>query len=380
MSLRERCGNWHYRFQYMRREYSGDTGLAATPQNMRRAGKIETNALTTLEGGLQPDRCVKPKPFAEAVAEFLPVAEARYRAHPSSFKRIRTSLSSALVYFDKTPVKLIDAAKVDLYKTWRAQDHGVRDITIRHDLHALSTFFTHAIRHHWVFANPIEDVDIPSDADAVRIHVLTPEEEESYFQRAKRFPDLYDVGRIMINQGMRPEEVVGLAKADINLEIGTISIRFGKTVAARRTLDMTEESKRIIEARMKDDSPWVFPSRRRHRGHIGRINSAHDSVVADAAKEGIQLNFVPYDFRHTFATRAAESNVDLGTIAALLGHRSIRCVQKYVHISAEHKKSAMKRLDRAQQRRQHSRVGRPTKPSIQTAPEFLPKNVTRSQC
>ncbi len=233
------------------------------------------------------------------------------------------------------------------------------DITIRHDLHALSSFFTHAIRHHWATVNPIAEVDIPSDAGAVRIHVLAREEEEAYFQWAMRFPNLHDVGRIMINQGMRPEEVVALAKADVNIEVGTICVRFGKTRAARRTLDMTAESRRILESRLtNDDSPWIFPSHRRPGKHIGRINSAHDSVVADATKAGIHFSFVPYDWRHTFATRHAESGTDLGTLAALLGHDSIRCVQKYVHISAEHKKSAMKRYDRAQQRQKLSRTGR----------------------
>src|ERR1017187_894344 len=336
MSLRQRYGNWHYRFQFMRKEYSGDTGLAATPQNKREAGKIESAAFDALEQGQQPVRRIEPKPFTEAVEEFLPIAETRYRAHPASYKRIKTSLSSALVYFGKTSVNLIDGAKVDLYKAWRATSHGVRDITIRHDLHALSTFFTHAIRHHWAFVNPIAEVDIPSDADAVRIHVLAEEEEEKYFQYAMSYPDLHDVGRIMINQGMRPEEVVSLAKTDINLDSGTIKIRRGKTEAARRTLDMTAETRRVLEARLEGDSVWIFPSRRLKGKHIELINSVHDSVVANAAKVGVNINFVPYDLRHTFATRVAESGVDLGTLADLLGHDSIRSVQKYVHISAEH--------------------------------------------
>jgi integrase len=325
---------------------------------MREAGKIETAALEDLEQGRRPSQRIEPKPFAEAVEEFLPVAEARYRARPSSFKRIKTSLSSALAYFKKTPVHLIDAAKIDLYKTWRATIHEVRDITIRHDLHALSTFFAHAIRHHCAFTNPIAEVEIPSDADAVRIHVLTAEEEEMYFQYASRVPNLHDVCRIMINQGMRPTEVVCLGKADIDIGAGTIRIRFGKTPAARRTLNMTAESQRILESRMHGDSPWIFPSHKRPGKHIVRVNSAHDSVVAAAAKDGIQFGLVPYDCRHTFASRAAESNIDLGTLAALLGHDSLRCVQKYVHISAEHKKSAMKRYDRAQQRQQRSRIKR----------------------
>jgi len=84
-------------------------------------------------------------------------AKSKYRAHPNTYKRIMTSLSSAVVFFGKLPVSAIDAASVDDYKSWRAEEHEVRDVTIRHDLHAMSTFFQYAVRHHWAFSNPIEE-------------------------------------------------------------------------------------------------------------------------------------------------------------------------------------------------------------------------------
>jgi integrase len=97
----------------------------------------------------------------------------------------------------------------------------------------------------------------------------------------------------MINQGMRPEEVTSLAKADIDLDRGKICIRFGQTAAARRVLDMTLESRKILAARKGGDSIWAFPSDRKPGAHIGRINSAHDSVVAAAGKQRINFKFVP---------------------------------------------------------------------------------------
>jgi len=212
-----------------------------------------------------------------------------------------------------------------------------------------------------------DGVDIPSDADAERMHILTAAEEEEYFRRAARFPNLYDVGRLMINQGLRPEEATVLAKADIDLARGEIHIRKGKSKAAKRTLYMTSESRCILGRRMESYSRWISPSERKCGCHIGRINSAHDAIVAEAAKEGVIINWVPYDYRHTFATRIAqggeEGGVDLVTLAALLGHESIRLVKKYVHPTAEHKKSAMARYDRMIKKSEEAAMQNPNKRS-----------------
>lgn len=351
MSLRKRSGKWHYRFKFRGQEYTGNTDLAATPQNRGEASDIESEARKQLKVGKRPATELQVIRFRDAVPKFRTWAKGEYRAHPNSFKRIMTSLSSALVFFDKLPVSAVDAALIDNYKTWRAEEHEVLDVTIRHDLHAMSTFFQYAVRHHWAFSNPIEEVDIPSDAEAERIHVLTSVEEEDYFRRAARLPDLHDVGRLMVNQGMRPEEVTSLAKANIDFESGTIYVARGKTKAAKRHLNMTTESRQILERRMAGQSRWIFPSKKKRGAHIYRINSAHDRIVAEAAKDGVLIEFVPYDFRHTFATRAAtEDKVDPATLAALLGHESTRCVYKYVHPTEEHKRAAMKRIDRRMKR------------------------------
>ena len=80
----------------------------------------------------------------------------------------------------------------------------------------------------------------PSDKDAVRIHVLTAGEEMLYFDDAKRFPALHDLGRLMLNQGCRPEEILALQISDIDLVSFRMSISDGKSRAARRKLRLTE--------------------------------------------------------------------------------------------------------------------------------------------
>ena len=60
----------------------------------------------------------------------------------------------------------------------------------------------------------------------------------------------------------------------------------------------------------------------------------------------MEIRFVPYDLRHTFATRVAQAGIDIATLAALLGHGSLRSVHKYGHPTADHKKSAMQTFER----------------------------------
>ena len=186
-------------------------------------------------------------------------------------------------------------------------------------------------------------MEIPSDEGAVRIHVLTAIEEKQYFARASKHPDLHDLGRLMLNQGMRPDEVSSLAKADVDLEHQKVQIPKGKSRAARRKLDLTAESCQILAARLAGDvsaleheraaivsapctdlkadeiakkrklanidkaiavakSPWVFPSRRNPRRHVSRVNNAYDRLCEKALEAGVELNLVLYDFRHTFDT------------------------------------------------------------------------------
>jgi len=321
--------------------------LVATTQNESRAKGIEAEHRLALVEGRHPTRRIVVREFGDAADSFLEWAEVEYRAHPNSYKRIKTSFASAKLFFGREPVSLMNEQRIDAYKFNRISGHKVRDITLRHDLHALSTFFGYAIKQRWARENPIRNVSIPSDEDATRIYVISPKEEKHYFKLAAKNQDLWDLGRLMVNQGMRPDEVLALARTDVDLVAGQVHIRKGKSKAARRTLDLTSESRSILARRLQSDSKWVFPSFKKPGRHIFRMNSAHDRLCEKSEKGGTIIPFVLYDFRHTFATRMAQAGVDLATLAAILGHNSLRVVQKYVHPTADHKRQAMQTYERS---------------------------------
>jgi integrase len=232
-------------------------------------------------------------------------------------------------------------------------------------LHALSKFFQYAIKHNWCRDNPVRKVELPSDRESIRIRVLTIAEETNYFERAMRSPNLYDLGRLMLNQGCRPDELMSLQQAQVDLTKGLLHIRRGKTKAARRTLKLTAESKSIL-ARHLDGGKWVFPGKATGT-HLTKLNSSHEKVldvINPCAKCGRMLpehqdktcayqrapilEFVLYDLRHTFATRMVEAGCSLPALAAILGHNGLRMVTRYVHPQQEHMDTAMLRYEQHQ--------------------------------
>ena len=169
--------------------------------------------------------------------------------------------------------------------------------------------------------------------------MVTRAEEIAYFTHAAKRPNLHDVAKLILLQGMRPEEAMRLRPEDVDLERGTVHIPKGKTKAARRALKLRAESKEILARRVAAGTTWIFPGKNPARP-LSKLNCPHDRTLREA-----DVSFVLYDLRHTFATRAAEAGVPLATLAAILGHNNLRSVIKYVHPSEADQFRAIDRLD-----------------------------------
>jgi integrase len=345
MSIEQRGSKWYYRFTLQGVEHRESTGLDATAQNRKEAERIEAIAkLEALAGVTKRPSVSGDASLGTAADDFLRWCfSTEYRSKPNTARRIQISFQSLIVFMGHRPVREIDADLIESYKTWRYEEHGVRDVTLRHDLHALSVFYRkYAIRKKLSQVNPVDQVSKPSDKDAVRIHIVTPEEEDRYFAFAKG--TLYDVARLILLQGPRPEEVLASRPENILENQELWRIPGGKSRAAKRDLPLTAEAFGILKARKTkhERTGWLFPSSRIKGGHVTKLNAQHDRVCLEAG-----VSFVLYDLRHTFATRQlTENGADVATVAALMGHASPTIVLKhYAHPTAGAKQAAMKKYE-----------------------------------
>jgi integrase len=348
MALRIRGGKFHYRFELNGREYNGSTHLVASERNRAKAAAIEARARVMAEDRQQPAAKPAVISFTDAAQEFLRWAEAEHRAHPATARRLGGSLTSLTAHFGERQLSSITAGDVEAYKTWRRTAHKVRDVTLRHDLHALSPLLRFARKHGWLVGDPMAEVNTPSDAAAVRFHRVSPEHEALYFQTCLRLRqlDLHDLGRLMLLQGSRPAEVLAARATDLDGVAATWRIPDSKTAAGRRTLHLVHEARSILVARAagaRTPDGWLFPSVRKPGAHLAPLQTEHDAVLRAMGLDPKREGWVLYDWRHNFATRAAARGMPLPTLAAILGHANLRTVQRYIHIGQTDMAEAMER-------------------------------------
>lgn len=259
MLLRIKNGRSEYRFTIEGQpRVSKLTDLEATEQNRKRAERLERAHRDRILKGAEQARKPKPILFSTAVTEFIKHCRVEHKDHPSTADRVKVSMTSLLVMFGSRMVPSITKADVERYKVWRldgdGETKGVKAITLRHDLDSLSKFFEWTIQMGYTTANPARGVAKPSTENAVRMYILSYGEEFLYFEQAlARSVDLHDVATIILNQGMRPEEVVEIEKKNVDLIARTLRIPKGKTKAARRTVRLRDDSFTVLKRRIQED-------------------------------------------------------------------------------------------------------------------------------
>lgn len=148
--------------------------------------------------------------------------------------------------------------------------------------------------------------------------------------RAVMARDLCDVFTIMLDCGMRPDEVLRMRWEDVHYDDSKVFIPHGKTVESRRWVPMADRMENVLRVRQTvAKSEWVFPQRgKRPKGPRRTITKQWEEARKEA---GVDPRLVLYCARHEFATSYLEHGGDLATLKKILGHTSIQTTEKYLH-------------------------------------------------
>jgi integrase len=349
MSIFKRGDVYWFHFLHEGRHIQRSTGQG-NPRTARQIEAAFRTALVKGEVGITERKAIPT--FKIAMADFLSWSAQEHPANPATHRRYEVSSAALLRHFKDTSLDRITPEAVERFKTVRSADYKtarasgkrkqtnkkLRPATVNRELACLKAMFNYVIKSDLPLRNPVSRVNYLKEQNE-QTRVLTYEEQERYLAVAT--PMLYDIATLMLETGMRPEEVYRIRPENVRLADNTLFNPYGKTKAARRQIALTAAARVILARRIVGAGVYLFPCERDASRPIPKVNNAHDRAVKDSKVAPFRL----YDLRHTWATRAAMSGIDLVTLAAMLGHSRIQMVLRYAHPTQQHQTQAMQRVE-----------------------------------
>src|SRR5207302_472659 len=116
-------------------------------------------------------------------------------------------------------------------------------------------------------------------------------------------PTLRDVALVMLDTGMRPEEVFTITRENVHLARRYLLVPKGKTRFARRNIPLTDTAIAVLQARSRvAKGSYLFGSRLHASKPLRTVQKLHENGLE---KANIMPKFRLYDLRHTFGSRSA---------------------------------------------------------------------------
>ncbi|HNR69718.1 MAG TPA: tyrosine-type recombinase/integrase [bacterium] len=270
----------------------------------------------------------KPGPlFADFLETYLQWAKQNKR----SWERDQYSIQNLKPFFGNRRLNAIHSFHVESYRVQRKE--FVKPATINREVALLKRILNLAVEWGVLASNPISNFKMYKES--IGVTTFLSEEEAQRLIAACRGTFQWIV-ITALHTGMRKNEILTLCWSQVDLKKNFLTLTRTKNGEIRYIpLDRTL---RKLFAEIPRRSEFVFAKENgKPYSWIGR---AWKNALAEA---GVNCRF--HDLRHTFASHLAMKSVDLYTIKELLGHKSMKMVQRYAHLSDEHKRRAIEALD-----------------------------------
>ena len=228
---------------------------------------------------------------------------------------------------------------VEDFKTERAKI--VKPDTVNDNLTLLKGMFRRAIEWGYTSQNPAQDVK-RLKATHKKPRFLSREEGVSLLDAAS--DDWKALIATGLYAGLRAGELMNLQWQDVNFKNRTITIQAKDDWQPKnRKVRVIPISSRLLAYLQKHPrhitSPYLFCD------PDGSKYSVLGRKLISIAKHAGLTGVTPHTLRHTFASWLVMGGTDLATVQKLLGHSDIATTMIYAHLTPDHLKAAVERLN-----------------------------------
>lgn len=318
--------SWYFDFMHEGIRYRGVGGTTKT-QAQRALEKRRSEVLNGDFGLSQKIPNQKIEKFAETYLS--------RRMHLRSQRRDELSVRTLLRVFKGENMSAIMPQNIEDYISLR-RNGGVSNATINRELSCLKRMFNLAIKWGDAKRNPVNDVDFLEEPPG-RTRFLSTEEAKTLLECSS--PHLMPIVMTALNTGMRLGEILPLTWTQVHIDsVIEPYIELSETKNNRkRFIPLNDDMVGLMKG-LKNDSRHVF------LGTRGEPLKSVKMPFETALKRAGIKDFRFHDLRHTFASHYVMNGGDLLALKEILGHSSLKMVERYSHLASAHKMKQINNL------------------------------------
>ena len=262
-----------------------------------------------------------------------------------TLKEMERKITLLNSHFGNMEVVSISEWTIENYKSRRIKE-GVKPSTINNELPTLRAVLRKA-KEWGLISRELPKIKMFKVNDE-RVRYLSPEELERLLDACpSHFRPLVEFA---VFTGLRASEILTLRWENVSIEKEYVEIT-AKNTKTKETRRMPLHPRAVeilkeLKARQEEkgiDHGYVFTNR------MGKPYSVegqgYKRVFKSACKKAGIEDFRFHDLRHTFASYLVMRGVDFYTVQELMRHSSPRMTKRYAHLSPEHIRKELRKID-----------------------------------
>ena len=280
----------------------------------------------------------KEEPPKVRFKEFAKEYDKWCQTNNKGYHRKKWFINHLVTIFGDKYLNEITTWDIEKYRLERKKQ-GLSAASLNRPIACLKHMFNKAIEWGFLKENPAKPVKLFKENNR-RLRFLNEGEVNRLLINCNGY--LKDIVLLALNTGMRKGEIFNLKWQDINFELRLIHVSDSKNNEARDIPinEVLYETLKALKDKAEEGQDYIFIN--------PKTNKPYDNVKRSfktALKKADIEDFTFHDLRHTFASHLVMNGVDLMTVKELLGHKDIKMTMRYSHLSPDHKRMAVKRIE-----------------------------------
>jgi integrase len=301
------------------------------PSKKRAEAVLHKRELSIIEGrylDVKKNIRIKFEDFAEVFekeySQILNGYESNHKVHLRMLRK----------YFSGKYLHEINALTVKKFMNERSKT--VEPATVNRAVSCLKSLFNRAIEwEKFEGKNPVSKVKMLKEPNGRTVYL---EKEEISLLLSACSDSFRPIVLFAIHTGMRKGEILNLKWTDVDFKTETIYLLKTKSGKPREIPMNNTVIELLNQLPRHCDSEYVFC--KQDGSKRKSVQTAFENALKRSGIKKIRF----HDLRHTFASHAVMTGIDLNTVRELLGHASLTMTLRYSHLSPSHKKSAVDEL------------------------------------